>query len=71
MIRLRPSSFAVVSLGVVLLGLPAVALPMDVTDGLPGGVQIYAERWREDLCLEAASVIEAAVGTRAPIDPVI
>ncbi|MCP5198755.1 MAG: indole acetimide hydrolase [Gammaproteobacteria bacterium] len=54
-----------------LLGLPAVALPMDVTDGLPSGVQIYAERWREDLCLEAASVIEAAVGTRAPIDPVI
>ena len=53
-----------------LLGLPAVALPMGVADGLPTGVQVYAERWREDLCLEAAGVIEAAVGRITPIDPV-
>ncbi|MGE0485551.1 MAG: amidase [Gammaproteobacteria bacterium] len=53
-----------------LLGLPAVALPMGVADGLPTGVQIYAERWREDLCLEAAALVEAAVGPIAPIDPI-
>jgi amidase len=53
-----------------LLGIPAVALPMGVVDGLPTGVQVYAERWREDLCLEVASVIEARVGRITPIDPV-
>jgi amidase len=53
-----------------LLGLPAVALPMGVADGLPTGVQLYAERWREDVCLAAASVIEERVGQVTPIDPV-
>ena len=53
-----------------LLGIPSVALPMGVVDGLPTGVQVYAERWREDLCLEIASVIEARVGRITPIDPV-
>jgi amidase len=52
-----------------LLGLPAIALPMGVVDGLPTGVQIYADRWREDLCLEAAALIEALVGHITPIDP--
>lgn len=52
-----------------LLGLPAVALPMGVVDGLPTGVQIYADRWREDLCLDAAGLIEARVGHITPIDP--
>ena len=52
-----------------LLGLPAVALPTGVVDGLPTGVQIYADRWREDLCLEAAGTIEARVGHITPIDP--
>ncbi|QFU74384.1 indole acetimide hydrolase [Halioglobus maricola] len=52
-----------------LLGIPAVALPMGVVDGLPTGVQIYSDLWREDLCLEAAAVIEQAVGQICPIDP--
>jgi amidase len=52
-----------------LLGIPAVALPMGVVDGLPTGVQIYADRWREDLCLDAAGLIEARVGHTTPIDP--
>jgi amidase len=53
-----------------LLGIPSVALPMGVVDGLPTGVQVYAERWREDLCLDVAGLIESRVGRITPIDPV-
>ncbi len=53
-----------------LLGLPSVALPMGVAEGLPTGVQVYAERWREDLCLEVAGLLESRVGRITPIDPV-
>jgi amidase len=42
------------------LGLPSLALPMGVVDGLPTSVLLYADLWREDLCMDAASVIEAA-----------
>jgi amidase len=52
-----------------VLGIPSVALPTGVADGLPTGVQVYADRWREDLCLAAAEVIEAALPGPAPIDP--
>ncbi len=52
-----------------VLGLPSVALPMGVEDGLPTGVQVYADLWREDLCLEASRVIEAQAGKPVPIDP--
>jgi amidase len=53
-----------------LLGIPAIAIPTGVADGLPTGVQIYADRWREDLCLLVAETIEAEVGQICPIDPV-
>jgi len=33
-------------------------------------VQILASRFREDLCLDAGEVIEAAEGVVAPIEPV-
>jgi amidase len=52
------------------LGLPAVALPMGVSNGLPTGVQVYADLWREDLCLEVAEIIEQGVRMELPIDPV-
>jgi amidase len=53
-----------------LLGLPGVAVPTGVTEaGLPVGVQITAARWREDLALDAAEVIEAACPMPTPIDP--
>ena len=52
-----------------LLGLPSVAVPVGVTDGLPQGVQIIGPRYREDLCLEAAEAIEERVGVLTPIDP--
>ena len=52
------------------LGLPAVALPMGVANGLPTGIQIYSELYREDLCLLAAEIIEKERDCPTPIDPV-
>lgn len=52
------------------LGLPALAMTTTVIDGLPAGVQVYADHWREDLCLDAGADIEATCGVVAPIDPV-
>jgi len=52
-----------------LLGIPSVALPTGVAAGLPTGIQLYADLWREDLCLEAAKIVEAGVDAPAPIDP--
>jgi len=37
---------------------------------LPLGVQVIGARYREDLCLDAAEVIEAQRGLPTPIDPV-
>lgn len=49
--------------------LPAVSLPVGVENGLPQGVQVIGRRMKEEHCLEAAAVIEAALGTITPIDP--
>ncbi|TMR21546.1 amidase [Nonomuraea turkmeniaca] len=57
------------AVAVNLLGLPSVAVPVGVADGLPQGVQIIAPRFREDLCLDAAAAIEGAVQPLTPIDP--
>lgn len=53
-----------------LMGLPAVSVPTGVHNGLPTGVQVVADRWRDDLALDAARCIESAVGQITPIDPV-
>jgi amidase len=54
-----------------VLGLPCVALPVGAPDanGAPGSVQIYADLWREDLCLDAAEIVETSVTMPTPIDP--
>lgn len=54
-----------------LLGLPSVCVPAgrDVATGLPIGVLLTGQRLREDLCLDAAEVIEARLGLPTPIDP--
>jgi amidase len=57
------------TVAVNLLGLPAAAVPVGVTNGLPQGVQIIGPRFREDLCLDAAQVLEDRLGTITPIDP--
>jgi amidase len=55
--------------GFALLGIPGVAVPTGVTDGLPTGVMVMAERFREDVALDAAEIIEAACPMPTPIDP--
>jgi amidase len=52
-----------------LLGLPAACVPTGTANGFPTGAQIIANLYREDLCLEAAQVVQEAVGTLTPIDP--
>jgi amidase len=53
-----------------VLGLPSAAVPTGLADGLPTGVQVYADKWREDLCLAGAETIESRLGHICPIDPV-
>lgn len=57
------------AIAVNALGLPAVALPVGVADGLPQTVQIVGPRYREDLCLDAAQALEDRAGVITPIDP--
>ena len=52
-----------------LLGLPSVAVPVGLADGIPQGVQIIGPRYREDLCLDAAEAIERQVDMLTPIHP--
>jgi amidase len=51
-----------------VLGLPSLAVPMGVHDGLPNGIQIVTRRFREDLCLAAGEIIESCEPPIAPID---
>jgi amidase len=52
-----------------LLGMPGLAVPVGIHGKLRTGVQIMAMRNREDLCLDAGEVIEAAEGVVTPLDP--
>jgi amidase len=52
-----------------VLGFPSVAVPTGNVDGVPVGVQVVAGRYREDLCLDAAEIIEAHAPVLTPIDP--
>ncbi|QES46535.1 indole acetimide hydrolase [Streptomyces venezuelae] len=51
------------------VGVPGVAVPTGVVDGLPVGVQIVGRAFREDLCLDAAQAIEDRLGVFTPVDP--
>ena len=53
------------------LGIPSIALPTGVSDGLPTGIQIYSDLYREDLCFLAAEIIESELKIPTPIDPII
>jgi amidase len=57
------------AMAVNTLGLPAVALPVGIADGLPQAVQVIGPRYREDLCLDAAAALEDRLDILTPIDP--
>jgi amidase len=53
-----------------LLGLPSACVPAGIVDGLPVGVLLTGDRFADDKTLDAAEVVEAAIGLETPIDPV-
>lgn len=53
-----------------LLGLPAAVVPVGIVDGLPVGAHLTARRFGDLTALAAAEVLELALGTITPIDPV-
>jgi amidase len=54
-----------------LMGLPSACVPAgrDDATGLPIGVLLTGQRFREDVCLDAAEAVEARCGLATPIDP--
>ena len=53
---------SIYSYGVNYLGMPAGVVPVDLVEGLPSGIQLIGQKWREDLILDAMEVIENATG---------
>jgi amidase len=51
--------------GINYLGLPAGVTPVGLVEGLPAGIQIVGRRFREDLILDAMTVVERQVGVMA------
>ena len=49
------------------IGLPVVAVPVRLDDGLPLGVQVIAAPWREADALRVARVLERSGAVRAPV----
>jgi amidase len=56
-------------LAISVLGLPGLSVPTGTADGLPVGVQVVAGPCREDLCFDAAEIIEQFAPMPTPIDP--
>ena len=51
------------------LGLPSACVPAGMVDDLPVGVLLTGARFSDYLCLDAAAMIETALGLDTPIDP--
>lgn len=56
-------------IGVPFLGLPGLSVFTGLNGRTPTGVQLLAPRFREDLCLAAGAIIEAAFGPPSVVDP--
>jgi amidase len=50
------------SFSINVLGLPSTAVPMGLHGGVPYGLQIVGQRFREDMVLDASEIIERRVG---------
>jgi amidase len=53
-----------------VLGLPAAVVPSGMADGMPVGAQLVGRKFADLTCLSAAQMVEDALGTITPIDPV-
>jgi len=53
---------SIYSYGVNYIGMPAGHVPVDLVEGMPSGVQLIGQKWREDLILDAMEVIESRAG---------
>jgi amidase len=51
------------------LGLPGLAVPATVADGVPVGVQLVGPRYGEEILFAAAAAIEARTPVKTPIEP--
>lgn len=49
-------------IAIPLLGLPAISVSSGIQDNIPSGVQLVTAPWREDICLDAAELLEAGFG---------
>ncbi len=56
--------------GLPLMGLPGLSVVTDLSGPAPLGAQLVAGRYREDVLLDAAAIIEAAGPPVRPVDPV-
>lgn len=59
----------IIQVGLPFMGLPAVTVSTGLVGNAPVGVQLVAGRYREDMALDAAAVLEAAGTPPSPIDP--
>ena len=51
------------------LGLPGLACPATIADGVPVGVQLVGPRYGEEMLFAAAEAIEARTPVKTPIEP--
>lgn len=51
------------------VGVPAVAVPTGTAAGFPRGAQVIGPMYREDLCLDAAEVIQNELAPPTPVEP--
>jgi amidase len=65
----RVSKAQLTQTGLPTLGLPALSVATGLVGSIPVGVQIVADRFREDLCFRAGEAIEAGGVPAAPVDP--
>jgi amidase len=55
--------------GLPLMGLPGLTVTTGLVGATPVGVQLVGGRYREDILLEAGTIIEAAGCPASPVDP--
>ena len=57
------------SFAIPVLGLPAICAPIGQVNGLPNGVHIIGAKFREDMVMDAAEILEGRSPSTTPIDP--